>query len=94
MQTKGIRLWSKNHTLVSAPSIGRFFLPIMIEPFFLFRQLCLYISDSLHLFTLFLTDSLKKCQTKSFESGHFGLLMKTGCIHKERTMTQITIRSF
>ena len=43
----------------------------MIElffPFFLFRQLCLYISDSLHLFTLFLTDSLKKCQTKSFEN--------------------------
>ena len=25
MQTKGIRLWSKNYTLVSAPSIGRFF---------------------------------------------------------------------
>ena len=71
MQTKGIRLWSKNHALVSAPSIGRFFLPIMIEPFFLFfpfRQLCLYISDSLHLFTLFLTDSLEKCQTKSFEN--------------------------
>ena len=70
MQTKGIRLWSKNHALVSAPSIGRFFLPIMIEPFFLFflfRQLCLYISDSLHLFTLFLTDSLEKCPTKSFE---------------------------
>ena len=40
----------------------------MIEPFFpfFFRQLCLYISDSLHLFTLFLTDSLEKCQTKSF----------------------------
>ena len=37
-------------------------------PFFLFRQLCLYISDSLHLFTLFLTDSLEKCQTKSFEN--------------------------
>ena len=71
MQTKGIRLWSKNHTLVSAPSIGRFFLPIMIEPFFpffLFRQLCLYISDSLHLFTLILTDSLEKYQTKSFEN--------------------------
>ena len=71
MQTKGIRLWSKNHSLVSAPSIGRFFLPITIEPFFpffLFRQLCLYISDSLHLFTLFLTDSLEKCQTKSFEN--------------------------
>ena len=29
-------------------------------PFFLFRQLCLYISDSLHLFTLFVTDSLEK----------------------------------
>ena len=45
-------------------------LPITIElfPFFLFRQLCLYVSDSLHLFTLFLTDSLKKCQTKSFEN--------------------------
>ena len=68
MQTKGIRSWSKNHALVSAPSIGRFFSPIMIEPFFLFRQLCLYISDSLHLFTLFLTDSLEKCQTKSFEN--------------------------
>ena len=38
------------------------------SPFFLFRQLCLYISDSLHLFTLFLTDSLKKCQTKNFEN--------------------------
>ena len=25
MQTKGICLWSKNHILVSAPSIGRFF---------------------------------------------------------------------
>ena len=25
MQTKGIRLWSKNHSLVSALSIGRFF---------------------------------------------------------------------
>ena len=36
MQTKGIRLWSKNRTLVSAPSIGRFFLPITIEPFFPF----------------------------------------------------------
>ena len=71
MQTKGIRLWSKNHSLVSAPSIGRFFLPITIEPFFpffLFRQLCLYISDSLHLFTLFLTDSLKKCQTKKLKN--------------------------
>ena len=43
----------------------------MIEPFFpffLFRQLCLYISHSLHLFTLFLTDSLEKCQTKRFEN--------------------------
>ena len=38
MQTKGIRLWSKNHALVSAPSIGRFFLPIMIEPFFPFSS--------------------------------------------------------
>ena len=36
--------------------------------FFLFRQLCLYISGSLNLFTLFLTDSLEKCQTKSFEN--------------------------
>ena len=34
MQTKGIRLWSKYRTLVSALSIGRFFLPITIEPFF------------------------------------------------------------
>ena len=40
-------------------------------PFFLFRQLCLYISDSLHLFTLFLTNSLEKCQTKSFENEYF-----------------------
>ena len=39
--------------------------------FFLFRQLCLYISDSLHLFTLFLTDSLAKCQTKSFENEYY-----------------------
>ena len=30
--------------------------------------LCLYISDSLHLFTLILTDSLEKCETKSFEN--------------------------
>ena len=45
-------------------------LPITIElfSFFVFRQLHLYKSDSLHLFTLFLTDSLKKCQTKSFEN--------------------------
>ena len=45
-------------------------LPIMIElfPFFFFRQLCLYTSDSRHFFTLFLTDSLEKCQTKSFEN--------------------------
>ena len=41
---------------------------IAFFPFFLFRQLCLYISDSLHLFTLFLTDSLEKCQTKSYEN--------------------------
>ena len=70
MQTKGIRLWSKNHTLVSAPSVGHFFFTNHDElfPFLLFRQLCLYISDSLHLFTLFLTDSLEKCQTKSFEN--------------------------
>ena len=67
MQTQGIRLWSKNHTLVSASSIGRFFAN-HDRAFFLFRQLCLYISDSLHLFTLFLTDSLEKCQTKSFEN--------------------------
>ena len=70
MQTKGIRWWSKNYTLVSAPSIGRFFLPFTIEvfSFFLFRQLCLHISDSLHFFTLFLTNSLKKCQRKSFKN--------------------------
>ena len=46
-------------------------LPIMIEPFFnffLFCQLCLNINDSLHLFTLFLMDSLEKCQTKIFEN--------------------------
>ena len=56
MQIKVNRLWSQNHTLVSARSIGRFFLIITIEPFFpffLFRQLCLYIKDSLHLFTHF-----------------------------------------
>ena len=60
----------KNYTLVSASSIGSLLLPIVMEPFSLFRQLCLYIhvSDSLHLFTLFLTDSLEKCQTKSFEN--------------------------
>ena len=70
MQTKTIRLWSKNYTLVSAPSIGRFFYQSRCSffPFFLFRQLCLYISDSLHLFTLFLMDSFEKCQTKSFEN--------------------------
>ena len=47
-------------------------LPITIElfPFFLFHRLCLYISDSLHLFTLFLTDSLEKCQTKSSEDAY------------------------
>ena len=67
MQTKGIPLWSRNYTLVSAPSIGRFFYQSR-HSFFSFRQLCLYISDSLHLFTLFLTDSLEKCQTKSFEN--------------------------
>ena len=45
-------------------------LPIMIELFslFFFVNCVLYISDSLHLFTLFLTDSLEKCQTKSFEN--------------------------
>ena len=70
MQTKGIRLWSKNHALVVAPFIGRFLYQSRCSfcPFFLFRQLCLYISNSLHLFTLFLTDSLEKCQTKSFEN--------------------------
>ena len=36
--------------------------------FFLFRQLCLYISDSLHLFTLFLTDSLKFSQTPNIKT--------------------------
>ena len=69
MQTKGIRLWSKNRTLVSALSIGRFFLPITIEPFFpfffLFRQLCLYISDSLHLFTHFWRILLKSVRRKA-----------------------------
>ena len=35
MQTNGIRLWSKNHTLVSAPSIGRFFYQSR-KSFFLF----------------------------------------------------------
>ena len=70
MQTKGIRLWSKNYTLVSAPSIGHFFYRSRSSffLFFLFCQLCLHISDSLHLFTLFLMDSLEKCQTKSFEN--------------------------
>ena len=40
---------------------------IAFFPFF-FCQLCLYITDSLHLFTLFLRDFLEKCQTKSFEN--------------------------
>ena len=31
-------------------------------------QLCPYISDSFHFFTLFLTDTLEKCQTKSFKN--------------------------
>ena len=70
MQTKRIRLWCKNYTLVSAPFIGRFFHQSQCSffLFFLFRQLCLYISNSLHFFILFLTNSLKKCQTKSFEN--------------------------
>ena len=40
MQTKRIRLWSKNHTLVSAPSIGRFFYQLWCSffPFFLFSS--------------------------------------------------------
>ena len=73
MQTKGIRLWSKYRTLVSALSIGRFFLPITIEPFFfffffpffLFRQPCLYISDSLRLFTHFWRILLKSVRRKA-----------------------------
>ena len=68
MQTKGIRLWSKNYTLASTPSIGRFYQSQCSIFLFFFRQLCCYISDSFHLFTLFLTDSLEKCQTKSFEN--------------------------
>ena len=49
---KGIRVWPKNHILGSAPSIGRSFYQSRWSPFsfFLFRQSCLYISDSLHLF--------------------------------------------
>ena len=84
MQTKRIRLWSKNYTLVSAPSIGRFFYQSRCSffPFFLFRQLCLYITDSLHLFTLLLTDSLKKCQTKSFENEYSTFCYCTCQLHK------------
>ena len=45
-------------------------LPITMESisFSLFRQLCLYISDLLPLLSLFLTDSFKKCLTKSFDN--------------------------
>ena len=41
MQTKGIRLWSKNYTLVSAPSIGRFFhqYNVAFFPFFSFSSI-------------------------------------------------------
>ena len=94
MQTKRIRLWSQNYTLVSAPSIDRFFSQTRCSfcPFFfffLFRQLCLYISDSLHLFTLFLTDSLKKCQTKSFENEY-----STFCFESISLQLQISIMGF
>ena len=64
MQTKGIRLWSKNYTLVYVPFIDRFFCQSRCS-FFLFRQLCLYITDSLHLFTLFLTDFFKSVRRKA-----------------------------
>ena len=60
----------KIHTLVSAPSMVTSFTNHDVA-FFLFRQLYLYISDSLHIFTLVLTDSLEKCQTKSFENEYF-----------------------
>ena len=56
----------KSH--ISFRSYWSLLLSTMIELFFRFRQLCLYITDSLHLFTQFLTDSLEKCQTKSFEN--------------------------
>ena len=45
MQTKGIRLWSKNHTLVSAPSVGRFFYQSRYSffPLFFFFVNCVSI---------------------------------------------------
>ena len=69
MQTKEICVRLKNRTLVSASSIGRSVYQLRLSLlFFSFRQLCLYISDLLHFFTLFLTESLNKCQTKSFKN--------------------------
>ena len=58
-------------------------LPIMIEffPFFFFRQLILYINDSLYLFTLLLTDSLEKCHTKSFENEYTSLCNLFALLH-------------
>ena len=47
--------------------------------FFLFRQLRLDISDSLHLLTLFRTDFLKKCQTKSIEMNTLLSVIKLSC---------------
>ena len=49
---KGIRVWPKNHILGSAPSTGRSFYQSRwsLFSFLLFRQPCLYISDSLYLF--------------------------------------------
>ena len=63
-------LWSKNYTLVSTPSIGCFFYQSRCSffPFFSFLSIVSLFTDSLYLFTLFLMDSLEKCQTKSFEN--------------------------
>ena len=48
--------------------IFKFRVVLLAFSLFLFCQLCLYVSDSLHLFTLFLMDSFEKCQTKSFKN--------------------------
>ena len=61
----GLRI---THQFSLLPLVASFTNHDVAFSFFFFRQLCLYISDSLYLFTLFLTDSLKKCQTKSFEN--------------------------
>ena len=65
---------------------------IAFFPFFLFRQLCLYISDSLHLFTLFLTNSLEKCQGKALRLNtllfacYFDTLMRAMLMSRKRSV--------